>query len=628
MDKIIQAKSVLKQVWGFDSFRKGQEEIITSVINQENTIAILPTGSGKSIGYQLPVLLLDGLCIVITPLIALMQDQVSKLKKLKISASAIHSGLSSRDIDVILDNCIYGNIKLLYISPERLKTDLFKARAKKMNISFLAIDEAHCISQWGHDFRPSYQDIKSIREIDKDIKMLALTATATSNVVSDIKQLLEVKDAKIIKESFRRTNLSVQLIKTDKKLEKLNSVLTRETGAGIIYVRHRKTAHELHKMLSSNFSCDFYHAGLSHKERSSKQQKWIDGEIQIIIATNAFGMGIDKHDVRYVIHYGLSPSVEEYYQEIGRAGRDQNPANTYLIYNTNDISRLLTSHQKSFPSIENIKKAYVLLCNYFEIPIGSGEFRSFDFEINHFAKYCGSYIAVVYRLLKQLDKFGFISLSSGMKRRESIRLLIDRKLAFELKEDYRKVAVYLLRNIENISHSSTNVNTKKMANELELEHKGLIETLHKMSKSKYIYFQGASEKPFITFLQDRLSKQNLNVNEAEYLERKNRELYRNQSMISFLDSEQCRMSYILKYFEEDNKVNCGHCDYCLKSVFVSTTTQLDLENLVLANLSEITNVVELIDNFEDYKQDTILSTINKMVDANKLRFEKNNIHKN
>ena len=628
MDRLEQARKILKQVWGFDSFREGQEDLILSVLSGKHTIAVLPTGFGKSLGYQLPALLLEGLCIVITPLIALMQDQEQKLKELKIPVATIHSGLSGRQIDIILDNCIYGNTKLLYISPERLTTQLFRSRLEKMNVSFLAVDEAHCISQGGHDFRPSYQKISSIKSILGNIPILALTATATEVVINDIKKSLEIESCQIIKRSFRRKNLKIQVVKTDRKFEKLTSALIQNNKSGIIYVRHRKTAYELYESLKNDVSCDYYHAGLNYKERQQKQSSWLSGEIDMIIATNAFGMGIDKSNVRKVIHYGISPSIEEYYQEIGRAGRDEKNANTIVIYSENDINRLVQSHEKAYPPITDLKKAYSLLYNYYEIPIGQGEFRSLDFDINHFSKFCGASIAVIYRLLKQLEKSSFISLSSGVKRKETIKLLVDRHFIFELNGKYKDICIYLLRNIENISNSTSNFNTKKVAKEMEIEHKDLVQALRKMNDLKFLTYSGSSEKPFITFLQNRFSRDNIMISESNYLERKNTELERNQGVINYLKSHSCRMQFILNYFGESSDKKCGNCDNCLSEEFKRNISPLQLENLIKSKIKNSVSIKNLIANFDLYKQERILNQIHQMIDDGKLHYRNNLIHSN
>lgn len=614
MENLVQAKQLLKQVWGYDSFREGQDEGIQHILNRKDVVILMPTGIGKSLIYQIPALLFDGICLVISPLIALMTDQVEKLKKLNVKAACIHSGLTTREIDIVLDNCIYGNLKMLFLSPERIDTHIFKARVAKMNVSLLAIDEAHCISQWGHDFRPSYKNIASLKEIHRDLKTVALTATANNEVILDIKSSLNIPKAIELKKSFRRKNLHINILKTDNKLEIVQSVLTKIKGSGIIYVRHRKTAYELYNNLRVNFSCDYYHAGMNYKERAAKQQAWISGEVDVMVATNAFGMGIDKSDVRFVMHYGLSPTIEEYYQEIGRAGRDGKSSFTYLLYNVNDIMRLQNNHAKSFPSIDNIRKAYGLLHNYYELSVGSGAFHSYDFDIAHFAKYCNAQIAIVYRLIKQLEKLNFITLSQGFGKGEKIRLLITRDMVYELPEEQKQVGIYLLRNVDNIVSSSSRVNTKKIAKSLEWDHGDLLQLLEKMHEKKIIHFKGKNYKPQITFLQDRFAQQNLQINQTEYESRKLKELNRNESLIAMLQSNECRMKFILNYFEEEDKSQCGMCDFCRKA----KSNKLEIEKDVLNNIKNGKDIKSFIGQYEFFEQEMVLSILNTLVDENKL----------
>jgi len=624
LDKLIRAKHLLKQVWGYDSFRDGQEELISAVLMSQDVIGLFPTGSGKSMAYQIPALIFDGVCLVISPLIALMTDQVAKLKQHNIKAASIHSGLTKREIDIILDNCIYGKTKLLFVSPERINSQIFKARIQKMNLSLIAVDEGHCISQWGHDFRPSYQNIAAIKEIKADVKSVVLTATANKQIVDDIKSYLKIPSAKIIKKSFRRSNLLINIIQTDNKLELIDTILSRHTGSSIIYVRHRKTAFDIYQKLKTKISCHYYHAGLSYKVRAERQEAWINNDIKVMIATNAFGMGIDKAEVRLIIHYGLSPTIEEYYQEIGRAGRDGNHASTYLLYNQNDIKRLLVNHEKSFPSIQNIRKAYGLLHNYYEISVGAGEFQVYDFDIHHFAKYCNASVPIVYRLIKQIEKLNFIKLSQGYKSSEKIKLLVDRDVVFELSEDFKNIAVYLLRNIENIVSSSARINTKKIANEMEIEHADLMDKLLKMDSMKLVNFNGNKEAPQITFLQARFAQQNLYINERNYKSRKAHELERNEKLISMLSANECRLKYILNYFEEFDAAVCGHCDHCKR-------LDIDIKILTEEVENKIVNGVLLksfLNEFEFYKIEHVLKVIHQMIDEDLLSIVDQKLHLN
>ncbi|MBQ2419281.1 MAG: ATP-dependent DNA helicase RecQ, partial [Alistipes sp.] len=406
-DKLL---AILKQYWGYESFRESQYEIISSVLSGRDTLALMPTGGGKSITYQLPTLMSDGLCVVITPLIALMKDQVDKLQRQGISAVAIHSGLSRRKIDIALDNCVYGDVKFLYIAPERLNSDIFRLRARRMNISLIAVDEAHCISQWGYDFRPSYLHIKTLREFQPEAPVLALTASATEQVTDDIMENLCFAEKNIIRSSFARPNLSYVVRKVEDKEEQLLRVISGVAGSGIVYVRKRETAETLCQFLQEQgVSASFYHAGLPNEERSIRQDEWVSGRVRVMVATNAFGMGIDKADVRFVVHYTMSDSMESYYQEAGRAGRDGKRSYAMLMVAPNDYKILSRRVDGNFPPIEQIKSIYEKICAYLMIAIGDGAARSYVFNIQDFCYREKLFVQTVVSALDLLERNEYMS---------------------------------------------------------------------------------------------------------------------------------------------------------------------------------------------------------------------------
>ncbi|MCB0586106.1 MAG: ATP-dependent DNA helicase RecQ, partial [Phaeodactylibacter sp.] len=406
---------ILKKYWGYDGFRPLQEDIIRSVLEGKDTLALMPTGGGKSICYQVPALCREGICIVVSPLIALMKDQVENLKQRNIPAEAIYSGMHYRDIDRILDNCVYGNIKLLYLSPERLTTELARVRIQKMKASLLAVDEAHCVSQWGYDFRPPYLQIAEMREVLPGVPILALTATATPEVARDIQEKLAFRQENLLQKSFERPNLSYSVLHEEDKLKKLAEILHRVPGSGIVYVRSRRRTKEIARYLQrQKIRADFYHAGLDTEERSRKQEEWMNNKSRVVVSTNAFGMGIDKPDVRVVVHMELPDSLEAYFQEAGRAGRDGRKSYAVLLYNDSDRQNLERRFEQSFPGLKEVQRVYRALGSYFQLATGSGEGQSFDFEIVEFARNFQIKIVQAYSCLKILEQAGWIVLTDAV----------------------------------------------------------------------------------------------------------------------------------------------------------------------------------------------------------------------
>ena len=428
----MQAQEILKQFWGYDNFRPLQTDIIQSVIDGRDTLALMPTGGGKSLCFQVPALMSDGICIVVSPLIALMQDQVLQLKKRGISAIGIFSGMHKNQIDIALDNCIYGDIKFLYVSPERLQTKIFIERAKQMKINLLAIDEAHCISQWGYDFRPPYMKIAEFRKLIAPVPMIALTATATEEVKTDIVERLEMNNPQTFQQSFARANLSYSAFKEDDKERRLMKILQNVQGSAVVYVRNRRRTQEISDLLNKyNVQATFYHAGLNATERTKRQESWIRNQVRVIVATNAFGMGIDKPDVRTVVHLDLPDTLEAYYQEAGRAGRDGEKAYGVALFNQSDIDGLEKNVQQSYPPIELIRRVYQCLGNLFQLAVGAGEFASYDFDLVEFQRRFDLPPTDTYFALKILEIQGFLQLSEGFKNTSKVMLIVDNRQLYD-----------------------------------------------------------------------------------------------------------------------------------------------------------------------------------------------------
>jgi len=412
---VAQPKTILKQFWGYEEFRPLQEDIIESVLAGKDTLALLPTGGGKSICFQVPAMCKDGICIVISPLIALMKDQVNNLRKKNIKAEAIYSGMSKSDIDRILDNCKYGDVKFLYLSPERLKSDLALTRISQMNVQLIAVDEAHCISQWGYDFRPPYMEIASIRPLFPEVPIIALTATATEKVVVDIQERLEFKTPNVMQKSFRRSNLWYVVVEEENKQIKLLEIFKKIPGSGIVYTRSRKRTIEIaNELRKNNITADFYHGGLNTAQRSAKQDSWVNGQTRIIVSTNAFGMGIDKSNVRVVVHVDVPDSIEAYFQEAGRAGRDGEQSFAALLYNQEDRTKLERNFENSYPPLEEIRRVYRALGNFYQLAIGSGVGLSQDFHLEQFVNRFNFEPIICYNALKILETNGYIALSDAV----------------------------------------------------------------------------------------------------------------------------------------------------------------------------------------------------------------------
>lgn len=597
---------ILKKHWGHDHFRPLQQEIIQAVLDKKDTLALLPTGGGKSICFQIPALLNEGICIVVSPLIALMKDQVSNLCKRGIKATAIYSGMSYREIDITLDNCIYGNYKFLYVSPERLQTELFLERVKKMNVNLIAVDEAHCISQWGYDFRPSYLKVADIREFFSGIPVLALTATATEKVIIDIQDKLLFKKYYVIRKSFFRPNLSYSVLQTDNKLDKLVRIIQRINGSGIVYVRNRKKTQQISKYLNEHhISSTFYHAGLDGKLRDQRQMEWAGNKVKVMICTNAFGMGIDKPDVRFVIHLDIPDSPEAYFQEAGRAGRDEKKAFAIILYHQPDIDALQEQLRLSFPPIEMIKNTYRALANYFQLALGSGKDQTFLMNLYDFCQAYQLNVLTTYNALKILERAGYLSLSESVYMPSQIHFNISKEDLFRfqvLNPAYDVIIKTILRSYGGVFDEYVKINETDIAQKCGMAIETLKEKLVGMVKSQIISYIPQSDSPRLTFLHARIDQQYLIIPKDIYENRKKDYEHRVHFMIQYVSATNiCRSRYLLSYFNETETNMCGICDVCKeyhKDLPGNTEYALICEGAKKLLLAKELNIHQLINSMQ------------------------------
>ncbi len=558
--------SILKRYWNFDSFRENQKEIIDAILLKNDIIALIPTGGGKSLCFQLPALAMDGCCLVLSPLIALMNDQVDRLKTLKIPAEALHSGLDKQTSDGILNKFVSGELKLLYISPERLQSVFFRQVLKKTNISFIAVDEAHCISQWGYDFRPDYRKISDIKNIFPGVSIAAFTATANKKTLRDIKTYLNLNAEKVFRGSFFKENIRFGVIKTEKKLKTLELLLKEFQGSGIIYMRSRRGTEKLNLLLKdAGFNSDFYHAGMDNDSRSKTQNKWLQNDIRIMISTTAFGMGIDKPDVRFVIHYDLPTSIEEFYQEAGRAGRDGKLSDSVIIYNDKNLSQLQSNDIDTFPSHEFISSIYNSLVKYFDIKKIPDEGIEFNFDPDKFQLFTGFSKQKIYKAINELERYGFLELSHSVRDSFSmLKIVVDDKKLNKLENTDKagfnivKASIHLY---EDLFSMYSRISEKKIADKTGFNEKEVIEILKRLDKNGQIIYKQEFSDINILF-KDPFDKE---INSEELTFRKKRLIFNIKSIRKYLEYSKCRQKFILNYFDEKIKRTCNICDICLKS---------------------------------------------------------------
>lgn len=614
---------ILKEYWGFDKFRSPQEEIIQHVLSKKDTLALLPTGGGKSICFQVPALAQEGTCLVVSPLIALMKDQVDNLQKRGISAACVNSTMHPKQIDRLLDNAMQGMYKFLYISPERIHTDIFLARVKQMNISLLAIDEAHCISQWGYDFRPAYLKIVELRALLPQVPCIALTATATKEVVADIHEKLNFSATSTFRKSFARSNLCYVAIEEEHKLAKLLHIIQKVPGTGIVYVRNRKRCKEIALFLDKNeVSADYYHAGLSNEDRERKQSNWIQNKTRIIVCTNAFGMGIDKPDVRLVVHLDLPPDIESYYQEAGRAGRDEHKSYAVLLYHSADASAAMDLLRENEASIEEIKSYYELLCTYLHLAVGSGLNEIFEFMIEDFCQKNGLPIQKVLNAFSILEQQEIVHFIDAIYQPSKLMFTCNNEDLYKLQishKHYEPLIKLLLRSYGGLFENYVIIKESFLANKLKCQVADVKKAFVLLQEHKYLEYLPENNSSKLQMLQARHSKNNLLLDINFINSRRKLKKIKLEDIIWYASSSHlCRTRMLCNYFDDQLQADCQVCDVCLKKKKFGLATPIynsiseDIRNLIALKSQSISSIKEALPN---YQEQDVVQTIQWMLET-------------
>ena len=627
-------QEILKQYWGYDSFRDLQEEIITSIGEGKDTLGLMPTGGGKSITFQVPALAQEGICIVITPLIALMKDQVQNLRKREIKALAIYSGMTRQEILTALENCIFGNYKFLYISPERLDTEIFRTKLRSMKVSMITVDESHCISQWGYDFRPAYLKIAEIRELLPEVPVLALTATATPEVVTDIQARLKFREGNVFRMSFERKNLAYIVRKTDNKTKEIPYILQRISGSAIIYVRNRRRTKEITELLmNEGITADFYHAGLDNAVKDLRQKRWQSGEVRVMVATNAFGMGIDKPDVRIVLHLDLPDSPEAYFQEAGRAGRDGEKAYAVILYSKSDKTTLHKRVVDTFPDKEYILNVYEHLQYYYQMAMGDGFQCIREFNLEEFCRKFKYFPVPVDSALKILTQAGYLEYTDEQDNSSRILFTIRRDELYKLREVGKEAEALIqsiLRSYTGVFTDYAYISEESLAIRTGLTRQQIYNILVTLTKRRIVDYIPRKKTPYIIYTRERLELRFLHIPPSVYEERKARYEARIKAMEEYVTTENiCRSRMLLRYFGEKNEHNCGQCDVCLSKRATDNLSEKSYEEvkrqiLNLLSHSPLTPA-ETADQIKAEKED-IGQVIRYLLDEGELKMQDGMLH--
>lgn len=626
-------REVIARYWGYSNFRPLQEDIIQSVLAGNDTLALLPTGGGKSICFQVPTLCKEGLCLVISPLIALMKDQVDNLRKKNIKAVAVNSAMTMKEIDIALENCIHGNFKFLYLSPERLQTDLFLQRLPEMKVNLITVDEAHCISQWGYDFRPPYLKIKDIRQYIPSAPVLALTATATPDVVKDIQQKLAFKKENVLRKSFKRANLAYVVLREEDKNKRLLKIIGNVKGSGIVYERSRKKTVETADFLRMNkINSAFYHAGMETQKRAEVQEQWVQNKVQVISATNAFGMGIDKPDVRFVVHTSLPESLEAYFQEAGRAGRDEQKAYAVLLINEKDKIELTKKTETAFPSKDEIKQTYHALANYFHLPVGSGADHFFDFDI---AEFCSKYklnAVKVMNCIKFLEKEEYLVTTESFFMPSRLKITATKEQLYEIQvadKNVDEVVKTLLRSYSGLFFEYVNIYENEIAARAKLDKSKVFNVIYRLQEHNFVSYIPQSSLPKLSFGKGRIDSEMLVFSKENYEQRK--KIFENKidAVLNYADNKLfCRSRLLLAYFGETESDDCGVCDVCLgqnKEELSDEDFQKYSEMIRMALSEKPLLLNDLVERVSSSRDTLVVKTLQMLIEEGKVIIDSENI---
>ena len=618
--------ALLKRYWGFESFRPLQEEIVDSVAQGHDTLALLPTGGGKSLCYQMPALMREGICLVVSPLIALMKDQVQQLNDKRLKAACIVSGMSTNETTKVLYNAIAGEVKFLYVSPERLRQRRFIEHLRKMKVGLIAVDEAHCISQWGYDFRPPYLQVAEVRAYHPAAPVIALTATATAEVQKDIIRNLLMHDCRIFRGSFLRPNLAYKVLHEGDKAAAMLRTIHRLGGSGIVYVRSRRLTQMVAQQLQSDgITATFYHAGMTTAERDNRQAMWMRGDCRVMVATNAFGMGIDKPDVRYVIHLDIPDSVEAYFQEAGRAGRDGLPAEAVLVYDESDLAKVTHDFEVNFPSLKYIRNVYRALCNYYKVPMGSGTDTRHDFNMEEICQTYNMHVRDFYSACRHLEREGLVSLPDREEISSRLYIPVARDEVYRFQVDHMAMGNLLqsvMRLYPGIFSESTPIDEKKIATRCMMQQDDVKAMLTQMNEMHVVEYRPCPTKPQIVFLSERIDENDILLSESNYSHLKQAAHQRLDAMLQYISTGNvCRSRQLLAYFGEEQQQDCGRCDVC-QDRHLSPAA---IESSVLAMLADgrRMTVNEIVARFETQKPQAVHDTLRRLLDSGDLRMDEN-----